>query len=244
MYIARSFIPVMIASNKRISILGSCVAASVELTSGHSEDKTSETTLTLPVERKKILISKFFSVTIYGLVAGTLNFSFLTVFMIQIFRSFFSQIDEGINIFEWNRFINFQTFSLSFISLSITAFFVSLIFVTAAGFASKRKEGSVMVSPFMAVITYLPLIIVIPAVEPSIYIALTPVLNVAYSLKLVISNDIDTVFLSQSVIFSFLWTLIAYKYLLPFLLEEEVLLGYSNTSLSKKIKSKMGRWKK
>ena len=227
-----------------MSILGSCVAASVELTSGHSEDKTTETTLSLPVDRKKILISKFLSVTVYGIIAGKVNFTLLVAFMIQLFKNFFDQINESLNSFDWYSVINLRTISLSFISLALTAFFVALIFVTAAGFASKRKEGSVMVSPFMALMTYLPLVIVIPAMEPNIIIAMTPVLNIAFSMKLIISDDMNMVFIAESIFFSVLWTALVYKYLMPFLLEEEVLLGYSNTTLSKKIKKKLGKWKK
>lgn len=227
-----------------MSILGSCVAASVELTSGHSEDKTAETTLSLPLDRKKILVSKFLSVTIYGIIAGTVNFTLLVAFMIQLFKNFFDQINESLISFDWYSIINLRTISLSFISLALTAFFVALIFVTAAGFASKRKEGSVMVSPFMALMTYLPLVIVIPAMEPNIFIAMTPVLNVAFTMKLIISDDMNLIFIAESIFFSVLWTALVYRYLLPFLLEEEVLLGYSNTTLSKKIKKKLGKWKK
>ncbi|MFO7811192.1 MAG: ABC transporter permease subunit [Candidatus Delongbacteria bacterium] len=227
-----------------ISIVGSCVAASVELTSGHSEDKTAETTLTLPISRKKIIVSKFVSVTIYGLMAGILNFSLLMIFMMQLFSIFFSRIDIGISEFDWQRILNFETLTFSFISLTLTAFFTSLIFVAAAGFASKRKEGNVMVSPFMALITYLPLVIIIPAIEPNLLIAATPVLNVVFSIKLIVSGDLNILFLSETLLFSVFWIFIAYKYILPFLLEEEVLLGYSNTSLSKKIKNKIKRWKK
>ncbi len=226
-----------------MSILGSCVAASVELASGHSEDKTSETTLTLPVERKVIMISKFISVSIYGILAGSLNFIFLTVFMMQIFRSFMGIIDQGIAGIGWSKIISFNTLFFSFVSLCLTAFFISLIFVTAAGFASKRKEGSVLVSPFMAAVTYIPLVIVIPALEPGILISAVPVLNVAFAMKLIISGDINTLFIIQTAIFSFLWTFTAYRYILPFLLDEEVLMGYSDTSLAKKIKGKLFKWK-
>ena len=226
-----------------MSILGSCVAASVELSSGHSEDKTSETTLTLPIERKKIMISKFISVSFYGILAGSVNFIFLTVFMMQIFRNFIGIIDEGMAGIGWDKILNFNTVFFSILSLCLTAFFISLIFVTAAGFASKRKEGSVLVSPFMAAVTYIPLIIVIPALEPGILISAVPVLNVALAMKLIISGDINAVYIIQTAVFSFLWTFTAYRYILPFLLEEEVLMGYSNTSLSKKIKGKLSKWK-
>ncbi|MBU4486473.1 MAG: hypothetical protein KKD38_06050 [Candidatus Delongbacteria bacterium] len=227
-----------------MSILGSCVAASVELASGHTEDKTSETTLTIPLSREKIILSKFITVTIYGIIAGLVNFSFLIVFIMQIFRSFFGKIEEGLLDFDWSMVLNFKTILISIISLSLIAFFVSLIFITAAGFASKRKEGGVLVSPFMAIITYLPFVIIIPAVEPNILIAMTPVLNIAFSLKLIIANDINVLFIFETILFSLLWVLLLYKFLFPFLLEEEVLLGYSNTSLTKKIKMKMDRWKK
>ena len=227
-----------------ISIISSVAAASVELASGHSEDKTTETTLTLPMDRKQLILSKFFTVVIYGMLAGIVNFILLVVMIIVIFKNMIGQIEAGLADFDWSLMLNFRTVTISFVSLLLIAFFVSLIFVTAAGFASKRKDGSILVSPFSAIITYLPLVIVIPAIEPNIFIAITPVLNIAFALKLIIANDLNIMFISEAVIFSLIWVILMYRFLFPFLLEEEVLLGYSNTSLIKKIKKKMNRWKK
>jgi len=227
-----------------ISILASIAAASVELASGHSEDKTTETTLTLPLNRKDVIFAKFITVVIYGMLAGLISFTFIVVIMMHIFTSMIDKIGAGMADFDWSLIINFRNISLSLLSLTIIAFFVSMIFITAAGFASKRKEGNILVSPFSAIITYLPIVIVIPALEPNIFIAMTPVLNIAFALKLVIADDINTVFILETLVFSSLWAVLLYRFLFPFLLEEEVLLGYSNTSLTKKIKMKMSRWKK
>jgi len=227
-----------------ISIISSVAAASVELGSGHSEDKTTETTLTIPADRKDVILSKFFTVVIYGMLAGLVNFILLVTMIIVIFKNMIGQIEAGLADFDWGLIMNFRNISISFVSLVLIAFFVSLIFVTAAGFASKRKDGNIMVSPFTAVITYLPLVIVIPAIEPNILIAMTPVLNIAFALKLIISNDLNMIFIAEAVAFSFIWVIVLYRFLFPFLLEEEVLLGYSNTSLIRKIKLKMGKWKK
>lgn len=227
-----------------ISIIASIAAASVELASGHSEDKTTETTLTLPMERKNVILAKFFTVVIYGMLAGLVNFALLVVVIMIIFKNMIGQVESGLTDFDWSFILNFRNISLSFISLLLIAFFVSLIFITAAGFASKRKDGNIYVSPFSALITYLPLVVVIPAIEPNIFIAMTPVLNIAFSIKLLISDDLNAVFIAETVIFSILWVFLLYKFLFPFLLEEEVLLGYSNTSLIKKIKKKISAWKK
>lgn len=227
-----------------ISIIASISAASVELASGHSEDKTTETTLTLPMDRKNIILSKFYTVVIYGMMAGLLNFVLLVVIILIVFKNMLGQVEAGMLDFDWSVVLNFRNISISLISLLLIAFFVSLIFITAAGFASKRKDGNILVSPFTALITYLPLVIVIPAIQPNILIAMTPVLNIAFSLKLIISDDLNMLFIGETVAFSILWVLLLYRFLFPFLLEEEVLLGYSNTSLIKKIKNKISVWKK
>jgi hypothetical protein len=221
-----------------ISIIASIAAASVEITSGHSEDKTSETSLTVPVKREIIIISKFITVVIYGMLAGTVNFVFLISFIMSIFKTFLDKIADDLTGFSWDQIINLRIASISLVSLLLTSFFVSVVFITASGFASKRKEGSILVSPFTAVLTYLPLVLVIPAVEPNIFIAATPVLNISFTLKLLIENNTDYLFISETVFFSILWIYLVYKFLFPFLLEEEVLLGSSGSSLTKKIKSK------
>ncbi len=221
-----------------ISVIASVAAASVEITSGHSEDKTMETSLTVPAGREKIIIAKFITVVIYGMLSGVLNFIFLISFIITLFKTFLDAVASDIAGFDWAQVINLRIMSISFLALLLTSFFVAVIFVTASGFASKRKEGSIFVSPFSALLTYLPLVLVIPAVEPNIFIAAAPVLNISFTLKLLIENNSDWIFISETVLFSVLWIFFVYRFLFPFLLEEEVLLGYSGTSLIKKIKSK------
>jgi len=227
-----------------ISVISAASAAAVELTAGHSEDRTTETTLTVPLERKRIITAKFITVVLYGIIAGLINFSFIIFMMIFIFKTMISKLEKGFASFDWSGIINFTNFSISIASLVIVAVFVSLIFITAAGFASKRKDGNILISPFTVLITYLPLVVVIPAIEPNIIIAATPVMNISFVLKQIIAKDVDTVFVTESVLFSLLWIIAAYRFLFPLLLEEEVLLGYSNTSLLKKIKYKMKPWKK
>jgi hypothetical protein len=227
-----------------MSVLGSCVSASVELASGQSEDRTSETTMTAPVKRETIMMAKIITVTIYGVFAGIVSFSFLVAFLIQIFKTFLDGMKTQFELFRWSDILNYQTALFTMISLIVVSFTLSVIFITAAGFASKRKEGGVLVSPFTALISYLPIVIIIPAIEPNILIAATPVLNVAFALKIMISNDMNYVFILQTAAFSIVWALAVYKFLFPFLLEEDVLLGYSNSSLNKKMKIKMAKWKK
>ena len=111
-----------------ISIISSVAAASVELGSGHSEDKTTETTLTIPADRKDVILSKFFTVVIYGMLAGLVNFILLVTMIIVIFKNMIGQVEAGLADFDWGLIINFKNLSISFVSLVLIAFFVSLIF--------------------------------------------------------------------------------------------------------------------
>ncbi len=227
-----------------ISIIASIAAASVEITSGHTEDRTTETSLTVPQKREVIIMSRFVTVVIYGMLAGAVNFIFLISFILSLFNTFIEKMSNDITGFDWGHIINLKIIAFCFISLLLTSFFVSIILVTASGFASKRKEGSVLVSPFTALLTYLPLVIVIPAVEPNIFIAATPVLNISFTFKLLIEKNHDIAFMLQTALFSCMWIFLVYKFFFPYLLDEEVLLGSSGSSLTKKIKGKWNKWKK
>ena len=242
--VIRKMLSLLIPLMSVISIISSAAAASVEMTSGHMEDRTAETSLTTPVKRESVIISKLITVNIYALLAGTVNFVFLVAFIVAIFKSLLSGVSEDMIGFSWNEVFSLKIIMIILISLVLTSFFVSIIFVTASGFASKRKEGSVMISPFTALLTYLPLVMVIPAIDPNIFIAATPVLNISFSLKLLIENNTDWLFLTETALFSVFWLFVVYKFFFPFLIEEEVLLGYSGSSLTKKIKIKWSRWKK
>ena len=242
--IIRKMLSLLIPLLSVISIISAAAAASVEITSGQSEDRTAETSLTLPLKRESVIISKLLTVNIYALLAGTVNFVFLVVFIITIFSSLITGVSEDMTGFSWSEIFSLNIIIIALISLLLTSFFVSVIFITASGFASKRKEGGVMISPFTAFLTYLPLVLVIPAVDPNIFIAATPVLNISFSLKLLVENNTDWIFMAETALFSILWLVIIYKLFFPFLVEEEVLLGYSGSSLTKKIKTKWSRWKK
>ena len=121
---------------------------------------------------------------------------------------------------------------------------MSLIFVAAAGFAKTRKESNILITPFFMAFMMMSYVVVIPAIEPSLVISMVPVLNIAMMIKLLLVNDVQLVFFGEAILFSLIWMFLLYKLLLPFMLEEEIILGNSNTSLIKQIKGRFAKWKK
>ncbi|MCK5759991.1 MAG: hypothetical protein KAH33_01775 [Candidatus Delongbacteria bacterium] len=227
-----------------ITIIAGIGTGAVELTAGHTEDKTTETTLTTSLSRTKIIMAKLFATNIYGLVAGVLNFTFLTFVITQIISTLTMQLANKKLEFDWSLILNFRTILITLVSLAVMSHLMSLIFVAAAGFATKRKEGNILITPFFMAFMMMSYVVVIPAIEPSLVISLVPVLNIAMMIKLLLVNDIQVVFFIEAIVFSLLWMLLLYKLLLPFMLEEEIILGNSNTSLIKQIKGRFAKWKK
>ncbi|NOR44594.1 MAG: hypothetical protein GQ534_03330 [Candidatus Delongbacteria bacterium] len=227
-----------------ITIIAGIGTGAVELTAGHTEDKTTETTLTTALSRKSIILAKVFATNIYGLVAGIINFTFLTFVIMQIISVLMMQFTNKKLDFDWSVILNLRTLLLSLLSLAIISYMMSLIFVAAAGFAKTRKESNILITPFFMAFMIMSYVVIIPAIEPSLVISLVPVLNIAMVIKLLIVNDIQIVFFTETILFSLIWMFLLYKLLLPFMLEEEIILGNSNTSLIKQIKGRFAKWKK
>jgi sodium transport system permease protein len=227
-----------------ITIIAGIGTGAVELTAGHTEDKTTETTLTTSLSRKKIIMAKLIATNIYGLIAGILNFTFLTFVILQIINTLMMQFAGKSFDFDWSLIFNIKVILITFLSLSIMSHMMSLIFVAAAGFATKRKEGNILITPFFMAFMMMSYVVIIPAIEPSLVISMVPVLNIAMMIKLLLVNDLQLVFFAESVLFSIVWMFLLYKLLLPFMLEEEIILGNSNTSLIKQIKGRFAKWKK
>ncbi|MBN2789413.1 MAG: hypothetical protein JXR69_04435 [Candidatus Delongbacteria bacterium] len=227
-----------------ITIIAGLGTGAVELTAGHTEDKTTETTLTTSLSRFKIIMAKLFATNIYGLIGGILNFSFLTFVIIQIINTLMMQFAGKSLEFDWSLIFNFRTISITFLSLTLMSHIMSLIFVAAAGFAKTRKEGNILITPFFMAFMMMSYVVIIPGIEPGFIFSVIPVLNIAMMIKLLLVNDFQILFFAQTVSFSLIWMLMLYKYLLPFMLEEEIILGISNTSLLKQIKGRFARWKK
>ncbi|MDA3885976.1 MAG: ABC transporter permease subunit [Candidatus Delongbacteria bacterium] len=227
-----------------ITIIAGIGTGAVELTAGHTEDKTTETTLTTSLSRKKIIMAKLLATNIYGLTAGILNFSFLTFVITQIINTLMMQFAGKSLEFDWSLIFNFKIILITFFSLAIMSHMMSLIFVAAAGFAKNRKEGNILITPFFMAFMMMSYVVIIPAIEPSLVISMVPVLNVAMMIKLLLVNDVQLIFFGETVLFSMVWMFLLYKLLLPFMLKEEIILGNSNTSLIKQIKGRFAKWKK
>ncbi|MCK4980458.1 MAG: ABC transporter permease subunit, partial [Candidatus Delongbacteria bacterium] len=131
-----------------ITIIAGIGTGAVELTAGHTEDKTTETTLTTSLSRTKIIMAKLFATNIYGLAAGIINFTFLTFVITQIISTLTMQLANKKLEFDWSLILNFKTILITLLSLAVMSHLMSLIFVAAAGCATKRKEGNILITPF------------------------------------------------------------------------------------------------
>lgn len=242
--IMTKILAMMIPLMSIITIIAGIGTGAVELTAGHTEDKTTETTLTTALPRKIIIMAKLLATNIYGLTAGILNFLFLTFVITQIVNTLMVQFVNKQLEFDWSLILNLRITLITLLSLLVMSHMMSSVFVAAAGFAKTRKEGNILITPFFMAFMMMSYVVLIPAIEPSLVMSLIPVLNIAMMMKLLIVNDIQVIFFIETILFSLVWMFLLHKLLLPFMLEEEIILGNSNTSLIKQIKGRFAKWKK
>jgi len=153
----------------------------IDVIVGERERKTLETTLLVPCSRFSIVLGKFSSVVLAGMVAVFLNIASLgltaghTLFMLE---------KEGDAIFT----IPARAFPLIIVTTLIIAAGFGAICILIASYARNFREGQSLVTPFF-VISFQPAIIAaLPGITMTTPLALIPVANAAILFRDIIND--------------------------------------------------------
>lgn len=227
-----------------ISVLTGVSAAAVEVTAGEREINAYETVFVTPLKRSAIHSSKIMATFIFGLFSGLINFFMLGSVMLQIMATIFKQLGKkGLDL-DAGSIFSLDIVLLVLVTLIIVGLLGSMLFVTVSSFSPTKKEANIALTPFIAIMMYISFVVVIPAIKPTLLISLVPILNIAFSLKLIISRDWNMLFFMQSALFTLLHIGIVFKFLVPMLFTEDVIFGNTEGGFGKIFKSKFKKIKK
>lgn len=170
-----------------ISLMMGTIYPAIDTTAGERERGTLETILTLPVTSRQLIISKFLTVALIGIVSALLNiFSMggLAFYMYQIM-----DMQTETQSFEIAKFLP----ALLVCMLAVLAFslFVSAITMCVTAFARSYKEANNYITPLMLVIMITGYIGFIPNIELTRTMAMIPVANICLLIKNMLVFKVD-----------------------------------------------------
>ncbi|MDE6738097.1 MAG: ABC transporter permease, partial [Lachnospiraceae bacterium] len=178
-----SILPFMLV----VSLLMGTMYPAIDTTAGERERGTLETILTLPVTNRQLIISKFITVAVIGMVSAFLNILSMGVITLYMYKMLDMQTDMG--SFDLAKFIP----AILVCVLAVFAFslFISAVTMCVTSFAKSYKEANNYITPLMLIVMFVGYIGFIPNIELTQTIAMLPVANICLLIKNMMAFKID-----------------------------------------------------
>ena len=178
-----SILPFMLV----ISLLMGTMYPAIDTTAGERERGTLETILTLPVTNRQLIVSKFITVAVIGIVSALLNILSMGAIACYMYKMMDMQTDMG--SFDLTKFIP----AILVCMLAVFAFslFISAVAMCVTSFAKSYKEANNYITPLMLVVMFVGYVGFIPNIELTQSMAMVPVANICLLVKNMLLFKVD-----------------------------------------------------
>lgn len=168
-----------------VSLLMGTMYPAIDTTAGEKERGTLETLLTLPIRNHEMILAKFLTVALMGIISALLNIvsmGFMIFYLVKLVQSEAAS-SLGFDLKNFN-FASFLPASLVTI-LAIMAFslFISAVTMCITALAKSYKEANNYITPLTLVVMLTGYIGFIPNIELTNRMAMIPVANICLLVK-------------------------------------------------------------
>ena len=218
-----SILPFMLV----ISLLMGTMYPAIDTTAGERERGTLETILTLPVTNRQLIVSKFLTVAVIGMISALLNIlsmGGIAVYMYQILG-----MQTEVASFDMAKF--YPAILVGILCIFAFSLFISAITMCVTSFAKSYKEANNYITPLMLVIMFVGYIGFIPNIELTQTMAMVPVANICLLIKNMLVFKIDYMIIAVVLISNVAYAVFAILFLSKIYDSESILFGDAKGSL-------------
>lgn len=175
-----------------------------DLCAGEKERGTMETLLVSPASRSQIVSGKLFTIFVISLISSVCSILGIVLalsFGGQIIETIFGEVPEI-------SYINLAALVAIVIPLALLSSAALLIVST---FARNQKEAQAYIFPFIALFLFPAALSFVFGAESPLYTGLIPVLNIALSMKQLLSNAFDLTYFSVALTSSLAYAWLSIK---------------------------------
>ncbi|MDE7187405.1 MAG: ABC transporter permease subunit, partial [Lachnospiraceae bacterium] len=210
-----------------ISLLMGTMYPAIDTTAGERERGTLETILTLPVTNRQLIVSKFITVAVIGMISALLNILSMGGIALYMYAIMDMQTDMG--TFDMGKFVP----AILVCMLSVFAFslFISAVTMCVASFAKSYKEANNYITPLMLVVMFIGYIGFIPNLELTQSMAMMPVANICLLIKNMLAFKVDYAAIAVVLISNVAYAVIAILFLSKIYDSEAILFSEQKGSL-------------
>lgn len=198
-----------------MSITLSAIYASTDSTAGEKERGTLETILTFPITRKELILGKYFSICISGIITLVLGviLSILSLFFVKYNFSIYDNVIFNINI---------TSIILIIIVLLFYTLFISGLCITIAGSTKTFKEAQSALTP-ISLITCIPMFLNMLNINLSGILNIIPIINHTIVINDILTSNINTTNILITIISSIIYIIILILYISKMYKSEKIL---------------------
>lgn len=198
-----------------MAITLSAIYASTDSTAGEKERGTLETILTFPISRKELILGKYFSISISGIITMIIGI-LLSVLSLLFVKNNFSIYDNVV----FN--INITSIILTIIILLFYTLFVSGLCITIASFTKTFKEAQSALTP-ISLITCIPMFLNMLNINLNNILNIIPIVNHTIVINDILTNNIDITNILLTIISSCLYIAILIIFISKIYKSEKIL---------------------
>ena len=210
-----------------VSLLMGTMYPAIDTTAGERERGTLETILTLPVTNRQLIVSKFITVAVIGMISALLNILSMGGIALYMYEIMELQTDMG--SFDMAKFIP----AILVCMLAVLAFslFISAVTMCVTSFAKSYKEANNYITPLTLVVMLTGYIGFIPNLELTQGMAMVPVANICLLIKNMLIFKVDYAAIAVVLISNVAYAVIAILFLSKIYDSEAILFSEQKGSL-------------
>lgn len=198
-----------------MAITLSAIYASTDSTAGEKERGTLETILTFPISRKELILGKYFSISISGIITMIIGIllSVLSLLFVKNNFSIYNNVVFNINI---------TSIILTIIILLFYTLFISGLCITIASFTKTFKEAQSALTP-ISLITCIPMFLNMLNINLNNILNIIPIVNHTIVINDILTNNIDITNILLTIISSCLYITILIIFISKIYKSEKIL---------------------
>ena len=218
-----SILPFMLV----ISLIMGTMYPAIDTTAGERERGTLETILTLPVTNRQLIVSKFLTVAVIGMISALLNILSMGGIAVYMYKIMDMQTDTM--SFDMAKF--YPAMLIGILSIFAFSLFISAVTMCVTSFAKSYKEANNYITPLMLVVMFVGYIGFIPNIELTQTMAMIPVANICLLIKNILAFKIDYMIIAVVLISNVAYAVFAILFLSKIYDSESILFGDGKGSL-------------
>ncbi|MCM1087172.1 MAG: ABC transporter permease [Muribaculaceae bacterium] len=204
-----------------VSLLMGTMYPAIDTTAGERERGTLETILTLPVTNRQLIVSKFLTVAVIGMISALLNI--LSMGGIAFYMYQVMDMEMSMQTIDLTQFL--PAILVCILAIFAFSLFISAITMCVTSFAKSYKEANNYITPLMLVVMFTGYIGFIPNVELTQTMAMIPVANICLLIKNMLLFKIDYMTVAMVLLSNIAYAALAILFLSKIYDSEAILFG-------------------